>query len=70
MPKYKNSFTAPTHFEETILDANDKVIGTIRIKPVSVLWKPKGQQKFFAVDLETFSRWITSPATGASRTAN
>ena len=70
MPKYNNSFTTPTHIEETILDADDKVIGTIRIKPVSVLWKPKGQQKFFAVDLETFTKWITDPNTGASKTKN
>jgi len=70
MPKYKNSFTTPTHIEETILDENDKVIGTIRIKPVSVLWKPKGQQKYFAVDLETFTKWITDLKTNASKTTN
>jgi len=37
MPDYKNSFRAPAYFEETIVDANGTVIGTIRVKPVSVL---------------------------------
>ena len=40
------------------------------IEPVRVLWKPKGQRKFFTVDLETFTDWITNPATGASKTAS
>jgi len=68
MPKYKNSFATPAHLEEEILDEAGKKIGTIRVKPVSILWKPKGQSKFFSVDLETFTKWIIDPKTRAAKT--
>jgi len=70
MPKYNNSFTAPSHIEETVVDKNDKIVGTIRVKPSSVLWKPKGQQRFFCVSLADFAAWITNPTTGADKTSS
>ena len=66
MPKYKNAFTSPDFVEETITDGNGNIVGTIRIKPSGVLWKPKGKQKFLSVPLETFKHWITDPATKAT----
>jgi hypothetical protein len=68
MPNYKNSFKAPDHFETTILDEKGNTIGTIRLKPSSILWKPKRQHKFYTVDLDTFDKWITAKATQADRT--
>lgn len=67
MPKYVNSFASPSYIEETIVN-DSGVVGTIRIKPSGVLWKPKGAQKYFAVPVDDFAAWITSPATGASKT--
>ena len=49
------------------LEANGKVVGTIRIKPSGVLWKPKGKGKYFRKSLEDFAAWITDPKTKASQ---
>ena len=68
MPKYLNSFPSPKFVEETVVDSQGAVIGVIRIKPSGVLWKPKGQQKFYTVPLDKFVSWITAPGTRATRT--
>ena len=65
MPGYKNRFRSPEFIEQTIMDENREVVGTIRIKPSSVLWKPKGAYSFYAVKLGEFTSWITSPESGA-----
>ena len=71
MPDYKNQFASPSYVEETIIDATTgKTLGTLRIKPSGVLWKPKGQQKYYAVPLATFTAWITAASTGATRTGS
>lgn len=67
MPEYKNSFRAPEHIEETIVDEIGSVVGKLRIKPSGVLWKPKNQQKYYRKSLEDFTDWITDPATKATR---
>ena len=67
MPKYNNHFASPDHIEETILSANGEVIGTIRVKPSSILWKPKGAQKYFSVSLDSFTVWITDLKTKARK---
>ena len=71
MPDYNNKFATPAHIEETIVDATTgATIGTIRVKPSGLLWKPKGQRKYYQVSLDTFTAWITNAATGASRTGS
>jgi len=67
MPTYNNQFASPKYIEETILDAQGKTIGTIRIKPSSVLWKPANAHKYLAVTLEEFTQWIQDPNTGAKK---
>ncbi len=67
MPKYNNSFRSPSYIEETIENENG-MVGTIRIKPSSVLWKPKGAQKFFSVPLSRFTEWIQGQDAKASKT--
>ena len=69
MPDYKNSFSAPSYREETIVDENGRTVGTLRIKPSSILWKPSGAQSFHAVPLDTFTDWITSAAAIGSKRA-
>ena len=70
MPKYRNSFRAAAFSEETVLDEKGRVIGTVRIKPVSILWKPKGTAKFYSVSLDDFVKWITDSKTKARKTAS
>ena len=68
MPGYKNQIKSPAYVEETILDKKDSPIGTIRVKPSSILWKKKGKGKFYNVSLDKFIQWITDPNTKAKRT--
>lgn len=71
MPDYNNKFKSPANVTEIIVDAKSSVtIGTIRVKPSGVLWKPKGQQKFYSVNLAKFTDWITNATTGATRTGS
>jgi len=67
VPKYLNRFKSPEHVEETIVDESGTIVGTIRVKPSSVLWRPKSQHAFYAVTLADFAAWITDPDTGAKR---
>ena len=68
MPVYKNSFRAPAHYEETIIDEHGTVVGTIRVKPSSILWKPSHAQKYYSMSLQKFTEWITDPDTKARKT--
>ena len=70
MPTYKNSFASPAFIEETIIDRNGNKLGTIRVKPSSVLWKPANQHSFYNVKLEDFTTWITAASTSARRAAS
>lgn len=69
MPSYINKLEQPQHLEAKVVGAKPKrpLIGTIRVKPSTILWKPAGQQRFHAVSLDTFAEWITSPETEAER---
>ena len=64
----KNQFAAQKYVEEAILDEDERRIGLIRIKPSSVLWKPRSEHKFYCVSLDEFVDWITSASTAARRT--
>ena len=65
--KKVSKFSSHQYVEEEILDGNGKKVGTIRIKPSGVLWKPAGKRKFFGVTTAKFEAWITDPVTGAKR---
>jgi hypothetical protein len=59
MPASKNKFLEPVSYDHIIGDAADGgKIGELRIKPSSILWKPKNKQQFFSVPLDDFSKWI------------
>lgn len=66
MPSYVMKFRSPTFIEETIVNKDGEVVGTIRVKPSSILWKPSGQHKYFSVSLDKFTEWIKSQDTGAN----
>ncbi len=64
-----NSFRSPAFTEETIVDESGLVVGHIRLKPSGILWKPKGNGKYYSVPIDKFEDWITDPKTKASRAA-
>jgi len=70
MPSYNNTFQSPKFYEEKILDESGELIGTIRVKPSGVLWKPKNARKYFSVTLDKFTEWITSEAANARKTSS
>jgi hypothetical protein len=53
-----NSFRKPEHVEHTIVDANNKVVGHIRLKPNKVLWSPAGTQGWYGVSLKDFAAFV------------
>lgn len=57
MPKYNNEFGRPSFYDHDIVNDDGKV-GTIRVKPTGVAWKPKNARKFFTISLANFSEWI------------
>lgn len=65
--KKMNSFSSSKYVEEIILDSDKRVIGTIRIKPSGILWKPSGKGSYLSVSLEVFHKWITDPNTRAKK---
>ena len=67
MPDYVNKLAAPAYIEQRIVTLDGTAVGTIRLKPSGVLWKPKGAHSFYRVSLDHFSEWITDPDTGAGR---
>lgn len=68
MPKYKNEFSRPDHYDHEILGKSDgKKIGTLRVKPIGLLWKPANQQDFLSVTLDQFTAWIEDPNTKAKK---
>lgn len=54
----------PRKFEDfEIVDANDKVVGNIRVKPSGVLWAPKNSHVWYGVSLAQFSEFMEQTGT-------
>ena len=68
MPRYVNQLARPQYVELKIVDQEERAVGTLRVKPSSILWKPKNAQQFYAVPLDAFAGWITSAASGHTKT--
>jgi hypothetical protein len=61
VPAYKYAFSAPEYVEHTIIDADTRnVIGVLRLKPSSILWKPHGRKQFRQASVDEFGKWILS----------
>jgi hypothetical protein len=50
-----NTFRWPNHEDFTILDANNQVIGHVRVKPTSISYKPSGRGKWRQIKLDRFA---------------
>jgi len=62
MTKNRKYFEIPKYVEFVVCD-NSGRIGTIRIKPATVMWKPKGAKgatPWLGVSIEDFEGWITT----------
>ncbi len=68
MPVYQNRFQKPKNYTHVILDSEGAKIGTLRLKPNRVLWKPVNEQKYYSVGLDDFIAWITSDDAPTRRT--
>lgn len=68
MPTYTKQFGRPKYYDHEILhkDGGGK-IGTLRVKPTGVLWKPKNARKFHAVSLDQFVEWISDKKRSGSQ---
>jgi hypothetical protein len=64
VPMGPNSFEPPPlhkHHDEKILDPTGNLIGTVRVTPDLVMWKPTNAKSFFAVPITDFAAWISHP---------
>jgi hypothetical protein len=55
----KNRFRQPEHIELMIESNTGEFVGTIRIRPSTILWKPAKAQRFYKASLSRFSDWIS-----------
>ena len=59
--KRNQKFFRSGAFVEEVIEDDFGVVGTIRIKPSTVMWKPKGakgDKPYFAATIEEFEQWI------------
>lgn len=55
-----NSFR-PKKFEDfEIVDADDKVVGHIRVKPSGILWAPTNAKVWYGISLAKFQEFMQS----------
>lgn len=60
MPNSVNAFGEPECYDHQIYEKTTwKKVGELRIKPSTILWKPKGARKYSAVPLEDFAAWMS-----------
>ena len=71
MPAYTKAFRESDFYEHTIVEKADAVntnkVGTLRLKPVSILWQPKGSRQFYRVTLEEFDTFMRNRGTRVSK---
>ena len=62
MPASRYKFLEQEAYDHEIGNAdNDTAVGTLRVKPSTILWKPKGakgKNPWFSVDLDELAAWI------------
>jgi hypothetical protein len=49
-------FKAPASWTQKITEGG-KVVGTIRVRPSTIMWKPKSGQDWFGVTIEQFEKF-------------
>jgi len=56
----RKQFKAPVSVDHTIVDGKGNIYGHLRIKPSSILWKPRRERQYFNVKIKDFDSWIKS----------
>jgi len=68
MPKYKNAFSGPEFYEHKIVqEKGGALVGVLRVKPSSLLWKASGRHKFQSVSIERFAAWVEEQGKKAAK---
>jgi hypothetical protein len=58
MPTYTKAFRSQEMFEVEIENVSDgSMFGTLRVKPVSLLWMPSNGKEFRSINIEDFAKW-------------
>jgi hypothetical protein len=52
-----NSFSPSKVQDHTIVDADRKVVGHVRVKPSGILWSPRDGKIWYGVSLDDFARF-------------
>ncbi len=59
MPASIYKFSAPKSYDHDFVDAETgEKIGELRLKPSSILWKPKSAHEYYSATLDEFTAWI------------
>ena len=61
MTERNRRFFRSVAFIEEVIEDGSGVVGTIRIKPSTVMWKAKGakgDKPYFSATIEEFEEWI------------
>lgn len=53
-----NSFRPKKYEDHEIIDADNKVVGHIRVKPSSILWSPKNGKDWYGISLNEFADFL------------
>jgi hypothetical protein len=53
-----NSFRPRKYEDHEIVDASNKVVGHIRVKPSGILWSPKNGKDWYGVSLAAFAKFV------------
>ena len=53
-----NSFRPKKYEDHEIIDATNKVVGHIRVKPSGILWSPKSGKDWFGINLADFANYL------------
>lgn len=61
--KRVKSFAEKKFEDHTIVDADNKVIGHIRVKPSGILWSPRSGKDWYRLSLEEFAEFIEREGT-------
>lgn len=57
-PRRVNSFAPKKYEEHTLVDADSKVVGHVRVKPNNILWSPKNGKDWYGVSLSDFAVFL------------
>jgi hypothetical protein len=64
MPSSVNVFGEPESYDILIYEKDSKnKVGEFRVKPSSILWKPRGAHKYFSASLDEFIEWMKDKKT-------